>query len=144
MKRRSAQLNGMRRVYLVASELCRLGFIASPTSRGALGADILVTDQECKETFSIQVKTNASTTFAFWLLTKKARTMASPNYIYVFVNIRNRKGVESIEYYIVPSAIVAKKMVSGTTKNKKRAWKEWHQFNIPDAKPYLNDWSPIT
>ena len=39
------QLTGMRGVYLVAAELSRLGFIASPTSRSAIGADILATDQ---------------------------------------------------------------------------------------------------
>jgi hypothetical protein len=49
----------MRGVYLVASELSRLGFIASPTSRSAIGADILVTDQKCKRTYSVQVKKNA-------------------------------------------------------------------------------------
>ena len=35
------QLTGMRGVYLVAAELSRLGFIASPTSRSAVGSDIL-------------------------------------------------------------------------------------------------------
>jgi putative addiction module component (TIGR02574 family) len=39
------QLTEMRGVYLVAAELSRLGFIASPTSRSALAADILVPDQ---------------------------------------------------------------------------------------------------
>jgi hypothetical protein len=64
-------MTGMRGVYLVAAELSRLGFIASPTSRSPIGADILVTDQACKNTFSVQVKTNARI-FNFWLLTKKA------------------------------------------------------------------------
>src|SRR3972149_3234533 len=63
------QLTGMRGVYLVAAELSRLGFIASPTSRSAIGADILATDQSCRNTFSVQVKTNART-FNFWLLLK--------------------------------------------------------------------------
>jgi hypothetical protein len=57
------QLTGMRGVYLVAAELSRLGFIASPTSRSAIGADILVTDQSCQNTFSVQVKTNAHIQF---------------------------------------------------------------------------------
>jgi hypothetical protein len=46
----------MRGVYLVASELARLGFIVSPTSRSAIGADLLVTNQSCKKAFSVQVK----------------------------------------------------------------------------------------
>jgi hypothetical protein len=48
------QLTGMRGVYLVAAELPRRGFVASPTSRSAIGADILVTDQACSRTYSIQ------------------------------------------------------------------------------------------
>ena len=58
------QMTGMRGVYLVAAELTRLGFIVSPTSRSAIGADLLVTDQKCRNTYSVQVKTNA-TTFNF-------------------------------------------------------------------------------
>jgi hypothetical protein len=38
-------------VYLVAAELSYRGFIVSPTSRSAIGADLLVTDQECKRTW---------------------------------------------------------------------------------------------
>ena len=40
------QLTGMRGVYLVAAELARHGFIASPTSRSAQAADILATDPD--------------------------------------------------------------------------------------------------
>lgn len=35
------QMTGMLGVYLVAAELSRLGFIVSPTSRSAAGADLL-------------------------------------------------------------------------------------------------------
>jgi hypothetical protein len=52
------QMTGMLGVYLVAAELSRLGFIVSPTSRSAAGADLLVTDQECQKAWSVQVKTN--------------------------------------------------------------------------------------
>lgn len=133
----SKQLTGMRGVYLVAAELSRLGFIASPTSRSAIGADILATDQACSRAYSVQVKTNAKT-FGFWLLSKKARTMDAPNHVYVFVNIRDRKNGESVEFYVVPSAVVAKKMVSGSSKTRK--WSEWHQFNLADAKVFQNKW----
>jgi hypothetical protein len=134
------QLTGMRGVYLVAAELSRLGFIASPTSRSAIGADILATDQACSRTYSVQVKTNAST-FGFWLVGAKARTMHSPSHIYVLVNIRSRKDGESVEYFVVPSEVVAAKMVSATSKTGAKS--EWHQFNFADAKPYRNIWSPF-
>lgn len=114
----------------MAAELSRRGLIASPTSRSAIGADILVTDQGCSCAFSVQVKTNART-FDFWLLSAKAKKIASPSYVYVFVNIRPGKAGESIEYYVVPSAVVAEKMVSGAN---------WHQFKLIDAKPYKDKW----
>ncbi len=126
----SGQLTGMRGVYLVAAELSRRGLIASPTSRSAIGADVLATDQGCSRAFSVQVKTNART-FGFWLLSAKAKKIASPSHVYVFVNIRPGKAGESIEYYVVPSAVVAEKMVSGA---------EWHQLNLVDAKPYKDKW----
>jgi DNA invertase Pin-like site-specific DNA recombinase len=50
-------MTGMLGVYLVAAELSKLGFIVSPTSRSAAGADLLVTDQKCCKAWSVQVKT---------------------------------------------------------------------------------------
>ena len=58
-------------MYLVAAELAARGFIVSPTSRSAAGADLLVTDESCNRAFSVQVKTNARQ-FSYWLLSKKA------------------------------------------------------------------------
>ena len=84
------QLTGMGGVYLVAAELSRRGFLASPTSRSAIGADLLVTDQACLRAYSVQVKTNA-VTHSFWLLGKKARSLISKHYIYVLVNLRRAK-----------------------------------------------------
>jgi hypothetical protein len=48
-----AQMTGMLGVYLVAAELSGRGFIVSPTSRSAFGADLLVTDQQCKKAWSV-------------------------------------------------------------------------------------------
>jgi hypothetical protein len=42
--------------YLTAVELVKLGFIVSPTSRSAMGADLLVTNRLCSKTWSVQVK----------------------------------------------------------------------------------------
>lgn len=108
------QLTGMRGVYLVAAELSRLGFIASPTSRSAQGADILVTDQVCQRAFSVQVKTNA-VTFGFWLTGK--RTAAADTHVYVLVNLRSKDGNEKCEYFVVPSNVAEKiKIPSKTAK----------------------------
>lgn len=109
------QLTGMRGVYLIASELSMLGFLAAPTSQSAIGADILVTDQNCKRTYSVQVKTNAKT-FGFWLVGKKVNDSVSDSHVYVLVNIRNGKSGEKIDYYIVPSSVVASKTVHSQAK----------------------------
>jgi len=101
------QMTGMRGVYLTASELSRLGFIASPTSRSAAGADLLVTNHSCSSAFSVQVKTNARS-FGFWLVSEKTQTISSHSHIYVLVNIRPGKEREVHEYFVVPSKIIAK------------------------------------
>lgn len=129
------QMTGMRGVYLVSAELSRLGFIASPTSRSAIGADILATDQSCRNTFSVQVKTNART-FNFWLLTKKAKEQVSKNHIYILVNLRHNKTGDIIEYFIVPSIVVSDKMVYSKSTNS-----EWYAINLKDVETYRNDWS---
>ena len=128
------QLTGMRWVYLVAAELSRLGFIASPTSRSAIGADILATNQLCTQAYAIQVKTNART-FGFWLLNKNSKEMVSKSHIYIFVNLRQSKEGEVIEYYIVPSKVVAEKMYIEEKTNS-----TWYSFALKDALPYQNKW----
>jgi hypothetical protein len=129
------QLTGMRGVYLVAAELSRLGLIASPTSRSAIGADILATDQSCQKTFSVQVKTNART-FNFWLLTSKAKEQVSKNHIYVLVNLRHNKLQETIEYFIVPSKVISDKMKYAKNKNS-----EWWFVYLKDIEEYRDKWS---
>lgn len=128
----SRQLTGMRGVYLVAAELSRLGFIVSTTSRSSLGADLLVTDQSCKHAFSVQVKTNAIT-FSFWLLNKNAKELVSPSHIYVLVNLR--RGGDEVEYFVVPSKVIAEKMYIQRRNNT-----TWYSFDIGDAEPFRNKW----
>lgn len=129
------QLTGMRGVYLVASELSRLGFIVSPTSRSAAGADLLVTDQVCQRAYSVQVKTNART-FNFWLLSKTAKEQISDAHIYVLVNIHKGKESDIIEYYIVPSKIVSQKM-----KYSKSEKSDWYFVDLKDIQEFHNKWS---
>src|SRR5438552_7833097 len=98
------QQTGMRGVYLVAAELAARGLIASPTSRSAAGADLLVTDQNCVNAFSVQVKTNSKPT-GFWLVGLKALSLSSRSHVYVFVNIQPRTGRH--DFFVVPSKFVA-------------------------------------
>ncbi|MGO9176874.1 MAG: hypothetical protein ACLQED_12170 [Desulfobaccales bacterium] len=122
---------GMRGVFLVAAELARQDFIVSLTSRGAMGADLLVTDQFCKRTFSVQVKTNAKN-FGFWLLNKNAKEYVSPTQIYVLLNIRKN---DEKEFFVVPSKIISDKMAIDKTKES-----TWPYINYSDAEAYRNGW----
>jgi hypothetical protein len=126
----------MRGVYLVAAELSRLGLIASPTSRSAIGADILATDQACSKSYSVQVKTNART-FGFWLMGKKAMELVSKTHIYALVNIRKFKSGETVDYYLVPSHVVAEKVRYSKAK---KTGSEWYSFYLEDAVPFKDGW----
>jgi hypothetical protein len=128
----SKQLTGMTGVYLVAAELSWRGFIVSPTSRSAIGADLLVTDQLCQRSYSVQVKTNAST-FAFWLVGAKAKQIVSDTHLYVLVNLR--KNGRETEYFVVPSQVVAEKMMI-----RKRRSSTWYSFQMADAEAYRERW----
>ena len=126
------QITGMQGVYLVATELSRMGSIVSPTSRGAAGADLLVTDQQYKRTFSVQVKTNKKT-FGFWLVRNKAKEISSKSHIYVLVNIK--KDGKDIEYYVVPSKVVAQH--PGVSYEN---WKNFSFSNQEEAEHYRERW----
>ena len=80
----SNQISGARAVYAVAAELSRLGLIASVTARNAKGADILVTDVDCKRAFSVQVKSSRATRNWHWLVGKELHF--SKSLVFVFVH----------------------------------------------------------
>lgn len=122
------QMTGMRGVYLVAAELSRLGFIVSPTSRSAAGADLLVTDQECRMAWSVQVKTNGRPV-TFWLVNRHASRLVSDSHAYVFVNLRKE---ERPEYIVASSAHVASK-VRHTVAKTGSVWYEFHRVDRPVA-----------
>ena len=126
------QLAGMRGVYLVAAEMSRLGFIASPTSRSALAADILITDQACQRAFSVQVKTN-STAASFWLVGKHIPT--SDTHIYVLLNLRSKDDATLPEYFVVPSGIVKQRTVYS-----KHPKSEFYSLYRKDILDYRDKW----
>jgi hypothetical protein len=120
--RAKGHMTGMLGVYLTAAELSRQGFIVSPTSRSARGADLLVTDQDCRRAWSVQVKTNGKPT-NFWLVGAHAVSLKSDSHIYVFVNIR---GDARPEYVVVPSTHVANKVRDKHASTGSR-WYEFHR-----------------
>lgn len=64
-------------------------------------------------------------------MSKKTKDSHSPSHIYVFVNLRPSKTGEAIEYYVVPSAVVAAK-----TKNDS----EWYSIALQDVLSYKDRW----
>lgn len=127
------QLTGMTGVYLVAAELSRRGFIASPTSRNAYGADLLVTDSLCQRSYAVQVKTNARS-FGFWLLNKTTQAIKSRSMIYALVNLRK----DRTEYFLVPSRILAKNVkVTPPTKTRKNYW---YSVRLEKTAKYRDAW----
>lgn len=124
---------GMLGVYLAAAELTRRGLVVSTTSRSAIGADLLATDECCKKAWSIQVKTNGKLA-GFWLLNKRYAETASDSHVYIFVNLR---GEERPDFYVVPSKQVAKQGVIGPAKT----GSVWYSFSRNSAAPYERRWS---
>jgi hypothetical protein len=124
---------GMRAVYQVAAELVARGYIVSPTSRSAFGADLLVTNESCTRAFSVQVKSNGGPA-SFWLLGEKAGHLSAPSHVYVFVNFDESS--DGHGYYVVPSRVVRRRMVSVTAKTGSR----WHQINKVEILKYRNAW----
>jgi hypothetical protein len=123
----------MRGVFLVAAELANRGFTVSLTSRSAKGADLLVTDQSCNQAFSVEVKTNGKRA-NFWLLSKGAESIVSPSHVYVLVNLN--EDLNAIEYYVIPSALVAKRMKVQRNRNS-----TWYSIALDDAvRKQLGQW----
>jgi hypothetical protein len=129
-----AQMTGMLGTYLAAAELTYQGLVVSITSRNARGADLLVTTQDCKRTWSVQVKTNRKAA-GFWLLSKDYNDLLSPTHIYIFINLR---GDEKPDYYVVPSKIVGR---HGVTTTPRSTGSIWHSFYRRDADTFKDKWS---
>ena len=141
------QLTGMTGTFLVAAQLSLRGLVASTTSRGAAGADILVTDSECKIAYSIQVKTNSKSS-KYWLLGNKKPSEGSKTHIFAFVNLIKGESDDILgEYYLVPSTVVQKIAVQAYADDPKAgATKKWKPFVISreNINKYRNKWDLFT
>ncbi len=105
-------MTGMQGVYLVAAALTKWGLVVSPTSRSAFGADLLVTDQNCKRAWSVQVKTNVGRPNN-WLLSKHSFETKSDTHVYVLVNLGQKNARQRLsppDFYVVPSWVLARRM----------------------------------
>ena len=112
----------MQGVFLAAAELTYRDFVVSLTARNAFGADLLVTDSQCKHAWSVQVKTNQDTSANFWLLNAHSENLKSDSHIYVFVAL---KGDQRPSFLVVPSRIVAENLSKETA----RSGSVWYSFS---------------
>jgi hypothetical protein len=139
--RRNGHMTGMRGVYLTAAELTKGGLIVSPTSRSSFGADLLVTDANCKKAWSVQVKTNHGRP-NFWLLNKHSKRTASPSHIYVLVNLCQQNATQVKrhplpDYYVVRSGFVAKHLRT----TRRRTGTVFYWISLHDIEKYKAGWS---
>jgi len=126
MTTKDRQIIGMRGVYLVAAELSRRDFIVAPTSRGAIGADLLITDRNCKRALSVQVKITKS---GFFLFGKHMKKMQSKDYVYVLVH--ERKNITN--YYVLRSAVAANKAT--------QAWNGGYPLKLGQLSKFKDNWA---
>ena len=102
---------------MAAAELCKHGFNVTPTSRNMVGADLLITDDACRTTWTIQVKV-AAPSFKprrGWLIGRHAARTANKAHAYVFVLLKGR-GLLT-ELYRDTCAIVADRNISCLAKS---------------------------
>ena len=90
--------------YFVAGELERHGFTVAVPMSNVKDFDILAINRETHEQFAIQVKTTKYKKSS-WTLSKKNETLIGKNIVYFLVKLNE---LESPEYHIVPSEIIAK------------------------------------
>lgn len=106
----NSQLTGMAGVYYAAAELTRLGLIVSLTARNIRGPDLLVTDQGCRNPWSVQVKTNVRKHNS-WRVGQEQSLISSARYLFIFVTL---KGPEKPDSMVVSSEVVAARKKGGS------------------------------
>lgn len=95
--------------YFVAGELERRGFTCAVPMSNTKDFDILIINRENNNQYAIQVKTT-SYKQKKWTLSKKNEDLVGDNIFYVFVSLNE---LETPEYHIVPSSVVAKSVKDG-------------------------------
>ena len=85
---------------------------------------------------SIYVSTEGSI-YLSAIVNENAKEMVSPTHIYVFVNLRIKKGADENEFFVVPSAFVAENMVH----EKSKTGSEWWSISLDAVVSYRNNWA---
>lgn len=129
--------------YFVAGELERHGFTVAVPMSNVKDFDILAIDRNTYKQFAIQVKTTSGNNKT-WILSKKNENIINDNIIYFFVSLNE---LNTPEYHIVPSKIVAKEITDGHQKWLNQLGKNGQQHNDSSIRKfddfddtYLNNW----
>jgi hypothetical protein len=122
-----------RGMYLAAAELCRYGFNVTPTSRNMAGADLLITDDRCRNTWTIQIKVTDQTKKRRrgWLIGRHAKRTANDTHAYVFVMINPK---QPADFYVVPSRVVARNQTGAAS---------MPEFRLKDAEKHKDNWAAL-
>lgn len=104
-ERKNKRLTGSAGEYFVAGELSRRGVTAALTMAGTDAFDILAIDEK-KNQYAIQVKTTSQAK-PKWALGTKNEEIRDEHIFYVFVKLTSKEDKEKVDYYIVPSDVVA-------------------------------------
>src|SRR5271169_6654556 len=100
-------LTGVAGEHYVLCELLRRGYIAALAPTGVPNADIVVTNIECSQLCSIQVKTRRGIRAnGGWPMSVKHEQMRGDRLFYCVVDFRNSFDVRPL-VYVVPSGKVA-------------------------------------
>ena len=109
MENKSNILTGITGEYYVAAELSKKGLFAAITLRNNEGCDILLTNPNTNEQFSIQVKTTWNR--RKWVLNQKVEKETNRNHYYVFVNLFKEE--KRPEFFIINSFELAQNIKLG-------------------------------
>ena len=133
--------------YFAAGELERHGFTVAVPMSNVKDFDILIIHRETYKKYAIQVKTTGYRQKK-WTLSKKNEALIGDDIFYIFVSLN---GLDTPEYHIVPSKIVAETI--------KKSHQDWlnkpgihgqpHNDNdirnfSDDEDVYLNRWDYLT
>lgn len=130
--------------YFVAGELERHGFTVAVPMSNVEDFDILAINRNTYKQYAIQVKTTGSKQ-KVWTLGAKNENIIGDNIIYFFVSLNE---MDSPEYHIVPSSIVAETIKIGHQQWLQTPGKQGQKHNdnnirkfLDEDDKYLNNWN---
>ncbi len=107
---------GLAGEFAVLSQLALRGFDANMTLGNTKSVDILLSHQQTRKMYKLEVKTHydsnsyRSKDFGYveshWRMSNKHEKIIDPNLFYCFVSIE--KNTHNFAFYIIPSSVVAK------------------------------------